>query len=308
MTNDPIRFQGIMATPVTPFGTDGKVDKAGIASVVSFLHLHGIKSIYCLGTYGGFALMQEDERKQAAEFWIEACKACGMRLILNISATSTREAVSLARHAERYGADAISSLVPFYYSGGGYRDENYYGYFQELLDAAGLPVYFYNNPRTTGYRIDIPFLGRLLDSGLHGMKEGTGDLAFWLKVWDLVSEKGKHFDLIPGQVNTMLIGRLYGARCVMSGPSVYWPEINLALLDAFDAGEFPQAVDLHRKIMRASRLQGKYATKYEGCYALLTARGVHAGQPRPPWRTMDEADLLKLKSEMATLGMPLARS
>lgn len=296
-----------MATPVTPFDADGRVYAEGIRDVVAFLHRHGIGSIYCLGTYGGFALMQEAERMQAAETWIDACKTHGMRLILNISATTNREAVALARHAARCGADAISSLVPFYYSAG-YRQDNYYGYFQELMAAVELPVYFYNNPRTTGYGIDLPLFDRLLDIGLQGMKEGAGDLGLWLALWERAREKGKRFDLIPGQVKTVLTGLLYGARCVMSGPSVYWPEMHRDLIEAFSAGNLPAAVAAHGRIMRMSRLQGSRSTKYEGCYALLALRGVRAGQPRPPWRPLDPSDMEALGHAAVDLGLPLASS
>ena len=109
-------FRGIMATPITSFDAQGNLYPKGIENLVMFMKKGGIDCLYCLGTYGGFALMSKKERMEAAEIFISICKQQDIKLIVNISSPFTREAVELAHHAAQHGADAISSLVPYYYS------------------------------------------------------------------------------------------------------------------------------------------------------------------------------------------------
>ena len=60
-------FRGIMATPITSFDAQGNLYPKGIENLVMFMKKGGIDCLYCLGTYGGFALMSKKERMEAAE-------------------------------------------------------------------------------------------------------------------------------------------------------------------------------------------------------------------------------------------------
>jgi len=296
-------FNGVMATPITPFDQNGKVYEEGITKLVEFIKKGGINCLYCLGTYGGFALMDKYERMRAAEVFTSECKKHDIKLILNISAPSTREAIEIARHAHKNRVDAISSLVPYYYSGAGYKEQNYIDYFKSLISSVDLPVYYYNNPRTTGYSITIGLFEKLLDVGLQGMKEGTGNISLWMSLMEKASNKKTVFDLIPGQVKTMVMGLIYGAKCVMSGPSVFFPEINQEFYQAFLNGNIQKVAELHKKILKVSKIQGSRGMKYEGCYGILKLRGVDVGKPRHPWRDLSEEDLKAIEKDLKEIGL-----
>jgi len=297
-----VKFNGIMPTPVTPFDKEGKVYEAGIERMVDFYHKSGITCLYCLGTYGGFAIMDKEERKRAAEFYITQCKKWGIKVIINISSSNEEEALELAIHSYNAGADAISTLVPYYYSYA-YKDRNIVEYFKKIISAVDIPVYYYNNPRPTSYAITFDVFKKLLNVGLTGMKEGTGDLSIWLPVLDEISKGKQEFDLIPGQAKSMLMGLVYGAKSVMSGSAVFFPEINIETYNAFRDGDIEKAALLHRKLMKIAKIQGGKSMKFEACYAVLKMRGVDIGQPRSPWMSLMEEDVRKVKRDFEELGM-----
>ena len=60
-------FSGLFATPVTAYDKNGNIDPEGIKRLVEFVSKNGIQNLFCLGSWGGFALMDDNERKKAAK-------------------------------------------------------------------------------------------------------------------------------------------------------------------------------------------------------------------------------------------------
>ncbi len=57
-------FSGLFATPVTAYDKNGNIDPKGIKRLVEFVSKNGIHNLFCLGSWGGFALMEDNERKK----------------------------------------------------------------------------------------------------------------------------------------------------------------------------------------------------------------------------------------------------
>ncbi len=292
-----------MPTPVTPFKKNGEIYEDGVKNLIKFYSEKKVSCLYVLGSYGGFALMNIEERKKIAELYIKYAHQNNIRVIVNISSPSTKEAVELAKHSEFHGADAVSSLVPYYYSGSGYKDKNILMHFKAVIESINLPLYFYNNPRTTGYTLNLNILRSMLDMGLKGMKQGDGNIKQLIDIQNLVSNGKYEFDLIPGQGQTMLTGLLYGANAVMSGTAVFFPEINNELYNAFQNGDLNYAVELHRKIIKISEIQSLFGPRYEACYGILRLRGCNIGEPRMPWNMLSKSQLTTIKEHYIRMNL-----
>lgn len=296
-------FKGLFATPITPFDKSGNIYEDGILNVVRFLDSHRIKNLFCLGSWGGFVLMNEEERKRTTQILVSECKIFKMNIIINVSATTPSEAIRLAKNAQYLGADAVASLVPFYYSSSGYTDENYLDYFERLVEAVDIPVHFYNNPRTTGYTLTSKFFRKLIDIGISGMKEGGGNQVAFIEMMDIIKQRNLDFDMIPGSVTMFLTGLLYGVKATMAGSSVVFPEIAVKAFSAFEQGETEQAVLLHAKLMRIRRIQNSKGMGAAACYGLLRIRGIDAGYPRSPWLDLSQKDLESFHSAFNQIGV-----
>ena len=62
-------------------------------------------------------------------------------VMVHVGATTTADAVTLVRHAEHVGADAVSSVAPIYYSHGA---EAIFQHCHRIGAATGLPLYVYH--------------------------------------------------------------------------------------------------------------------------------------------------------------------
>jgi len=303
--NDMPKFNGLFATPITPFDANEDIYEEGIRRVVNFVNSKGIKSLFCLGSWGGFALMTPNERMRVAEILIDECKKNRMDIIINIASPTVRDAVRFAKHAQDHGVDAVASLVPYYYASTGYKNDNVLSYFSELVKAVEIPVHFYNNPRTTGFILNMDLFSQLLDIGISGMKEGGGDQAAFIEMIDIIQKRDIVFDMIPGSVTMFLTGLLYGVKATMVGSAVVFPETAVQAYESFLNGNIKKAVKIHSKLMEIRRIQSSKGMGSASCYGLLKLRGVDAGKPRKPWIDLTNDDLDEMKVMFENAGISL---
>ncbi len=299
------KFKGIFATPVTAFDKYGEVDPSGIRRLIDFIAEKGIKNIFCLGSWGGFALLDKEERIIATQGYLDACKANSMKCIVNVSATTPRQAIFYAKYAEDNGADAIASLVPLYYSSSGYDQRNILKYFDELISSTNIPVHFYNNPRTTGYKLNMQMFESLLSSGLAGMKEGGGDPTAFVSMMNFINKKKIDFDMIPGSVTMLLMGKLYRVKATMIGSAVVFPELAISSWNDWENNNIDGLALKHALLMKIRQIQSLFGMGAAACYDLLNFRRVNIGNPRSPWIGLSSEDARFMQSELQQFGLPI---
>jgi 4-hydroxy-tetrahydrodipicolinate synthase len=91
----------------------------------------------------------------------------------NVGATNVRDAVTPARHAEGAGAAKVISMVPYHFH---HTRESIKLYFERLVQAVGIHVYAYNNPKFAAVAIDALLLQELADLGVAGVKDSSFDI------------------------------------------------------------------------------------------------------------------------------------
>jgi len=298
------QFKGLFATPVTAFDHNGDIDPSGVRRLIDFVAAKGIKNLFCLGSWGGFPLLNIQERFLATKAYLDAATANSLPAIINVSSTTPKEAAIFAKYAQDNGAIAVASLVPFYYSSSGYTQRNVLRYFESLVASVKIPVHFYNNPRTTGYKLDMNLFEKLLDVGITGMKEGGGDQTAFIAMMDLVKRRKIEFEMIPGSVTMFLISLLYGVEATMIGSAVVFPELAVAAWDAWKRGDIAEATSAHSKLMRVRRIQSTYGMGSAACYGLLRLRGVDIGRPRSPWIDLSHDELCSMQRQLQENGLP----
>ena len=99
-------FQGLSAFPITPADPEGRVLTDDLRAVLRRCAEAGVDSICVLGSTGGYAYLDPDQRRAAVEATMDEI---GGRLpvIVGVGALRTDAAQSLARHAKASGADAL---------------------------------------------------------------------------------------------------------------------------------------------------------------------------------------------------------
>ena len=275
------KFKGIITAIVTPFLENGSIFDGGIENQIKYLKKHDIDNVFACGSYGAFPVMNTWERKYVASKTAEFCRNYGMKCIIHIGSTSTKEAIELAKHAQGVGADAISSVVPFYYSGTFYDEDTYLMYFDKLIKSVDIDVHCYNNPGTTGVNISPKLLGKLIGIGLKGMKDGGSDMGKMLEMLSVIGPR--EFDYYPSSTSSLITGFLLGVNSCISGVSLACPSEIMLIYDDMMLGNVYDATETWKKVMKARSILGKYGSRAIAVYNVLEWRGVVVGTCRSPW-------------------------
>lgn len=142
---------------VTPFNDDETVNYDALQRLVEDLLQQGADGVYACGSSAECFSMTEAERMKVLEAVLEA--ADGAFVVAHIGAIATGNSLRLARHAEKAGAGAISSVPPFYFK---YSFDEIMQYYVDIADHSGLPMMAYNFPASTNTNFNVAQLVEIL--------------------------------------------------------------------------------------------------------------------------------------------------
>lgn len=295
MKSESKNVKGIIPPIITCFDETGNFNEDAQRRVVSFLndHVHGY---YVCGTYGSGPLLDLDERKKVLEVILDEREE-SKTVIAHIGTPSPAASVKLGKHAEKVGADAVASVPPFYYT---HREEEVKKHFEVLKKELNLPVYFYNNPNTTGFSLDEKFFGELLDEELiDGIKDSSFDIMLFYdlvrKTRNIRESRKKDFTFIVGTEALMVPAMLAGAKGSVAGLANCIPEECVKCFEAIEKGKINEASSLQEKILNERDITHLGPT-IPTVHAILKIRGLDAGSPRLPFTEIDE-DTRKIVKE-----------
>ncbi|MCH4887515.1 dihydrodipicolinate synthase family protein [Acidaminobacter sp. JC074] len=135
-------IKGVIPALMTAFDEHEEVYEKGIRELVDHLMNEGVEGFYLTGSTGEGFLMNEAERKQVVEIVIDEVKG-RVPVIVHVGAISTKISIELAEHAEKMGADAISSVPPFYWR---FSPDHIYNYYKDISESVDIPMIVYNVP------------------------------------------------------------------------------------------------------------------------------------------------------------------
>ena len=96
-------------------------------------------------------------------------------VIAGAGSNNTAEAIELARHAEKAGADAVLVVTPYYNKPS---QEGLYQHFKAIDDAIGIPIIIYNIPPRSVIDMSVETMARLFElKNIVGVKDATGNVA-----------------------------------------------------------------------------------------------------------------------------------
>lgn len=302
MTYQPIT-RGVICPTVTPLKPKGDINPEMIGPLVDFLIGKGVAGIYPLGSTGEGPLFTTEERKAVAAATVEAVDG-RVPVIVHTGAMTTAETIALTRHAQIIGADAASVITPWYFLHG---EEALEAHYRAVFEAvSGFPVWLYNLPRFANNNLSAALVTRLAREyeNCVGLKDSSGDLLTMCAVNHL---QGGRFNTAIGPDNLILAGLALGLDCSVSGNSNHFPEIVVAIHEAFRAGDLAAAQTLQKQLKAASDVIGSagWLTAVKG---VLAARGLPVGGVRPPMlRASDEA-IRACIAQLRALKVDLSRA
>jgi len=165
-------FKGSNVALITPF-KDNKLD---IEAYIKLIHFHlknGTNGLVPAGTTGESPTLSHEEHQQVIELCIKESKGA-IPVIAGTGSNSTKEAISLTKHAEKVNANAALVVTPYYNKP---TQEGLYQHYKAINDSCGIPIIIYNIPSRSVIDMSVDIMARLFElKNIIGVKDATGVL------------------------------------------------------------------------------------------------------------------------------------
>jgi 4-hydroxy-tetrahydrodipicolinate synthase len=190
-------FRGSFTALVTPF-KNGSLDEAAFRALVDWQITEGTHGLVPVGTTGESPTLSHDEHKRVVEWCIAEAKG-RVPVIAGAGSNSTKEAIELAEHAEKAGADAVLVVTPYYNKP---TQEGLYQHFKAINDAIGIPIIIYNIPPRSVIDMSVDTMKRLFElKNIAGVKDATASM---VRVSQQRAAMGEDFNQLSGEDATCL--------------------------------------------------------------------------------------------------------
>lgn len=289
------KVRGLFTALITPFSEQGALSTDRLADLVEFQLSKGTEGIFLCGSTGLGPLLSVEERKLVAETVVEGAGG-RVPVVVQVGCPDTQSSVELAKHAERTGADAVASFTPYYYKHG---ESAISRHFETVHNAVSIPLLAYNIPQFTGNNLSAKLVADLARGGvITGIKDSSRDL---LHVLDLLEAVPEGFAVMNGTEEYGLYAIMSGADGLVSGGASALPEVFKPMVSAQRDGDFRRASGAQRLISRVKGLVRQ--SPVPAYYAVLRARGIDCGAPRPPFLPMGREDAARVVTALKDLGV-----
>ena len=110
-------IEGLIAAPLTPMNIDGSLRLDVIEKQAEFLARNGVKGAFVCGSTGESMSLTVQERLLVAERWVKAAEG-DFKVIVHVGHTSLGDIKTMASHALKAGAYAVSAMAPCFFRPG----------------------------------------------------------------------------------------------------------------------------------------------------------------------------------------------
>lgn len=272
-------FKGVLTALLTPFDKENKINEKALETLVKHNIGMGVKGFYVCGSTGEAFLLSTDERKQVMEI-VKDC-APSSTLIAHIGSVNEAEAAELAKHAQKLGYNAISSVAPFYYK---FSFEEIKGYYNRLADSVDIPMLVYHFPAFSGVNMGMGEISQFLENDkFMGIKFTSNDF-FTLE------QIKSHFPnkiVYNGFDEMFLSGLSMGADGGIGSTYNFMADKFVTIQKLFSENMIPEAQEVQKEANRIITLLCKFGVM-QAEKEVLNQLGIDFGVCRKPFGTLTD--------------------
>lgn len=236
------KFGGSLTAMVTPF-KNGALDEEGLRALVNWQIEEGSHGLVPVGTTGESPTLSHDEHHKVVQWCVEEAKG-RVPVIAGAGSNSTREAVDLAKHAEKAGADAVLVVTPYYNKP---TQEGMYHHFKAVNDAVGIPIFIYNIPPRSVVDLSVETMTRLFElKNIAGVKDATANLG---RVSQQRHAMGPDFIQLSGEDMTALAYMAAGGHGCISVVANVAPKLCADLMSAVLKGDYAAGLKFQDRLV-----------------------------------------------------------
>lgn len=287
------RFGGVLPAVVTPVGEAGQFERTPFERLLGRLYAAGVDGIYVCGSTGEGMQLSVEQRRAVAEAAVELSPS-GAQVIVHVGASAAEDALTLARHAVRAGASAVSSLPP----PGKFGFRELREYYARLAGETGLPLFLYYYPEVGG---SVLTLDELLELCALPRVAGIKITDFDLYRLRMLKEAGAV--VFSGRDEVMVAGLLMGADGAIGTFYNLLPGEAVRIHRLARAGRWEEARDTQDRINSLVRVVAPFPL-FPAVKQLLEWSGIDCGGCLPPRLRLEPAEREELRRRARDAGFP----
>jgi 4-hydroxy-tetrahydrodipicolinate synthase len=296
-----MKFKGSLTALITPMKPGGAIDEEAFRRLVEWQIGEGTHGLVPVGTTGESPTLSHDEHKRVVELTIEVARG-RLPVIAGAGSNATAEAIDLARHAAKAGADAILVVTPYYNKP---TQEGLYQHFKAINDAVDIPIIVYNIPGRSVIDMTVATLVRCAElKNVVGVKDATANLA---RCSQERLALGPDFCLLSGEDATALGFMAHGGHGCISVASNIAPRLCADFQNACLEGDFRTALALQDRLMPLH--DALFVETSPGPVKYAASRlGLCSAETRLPLVPVSEATRKAVDSALVKVGLIQARA
>lgn len=290
-------FEGAGVAIVTPMKADGAVDFEELERLIDFQIENQTDSIIICGTTGEASVLTDDEQMECFRVAVSRVKG-RIPVIAGSGSNCTESAIGYSKEAQKYGADGILSVTPYYNKA---TQNGLKEHYKAIAKAIDIPIVMYNVPSRTGCNI-LPQtavdLAKEVDN-IVAIKEASGNISQVAKLAQLAEGC---IDIYSGNDDQIVPMMSLGAKGVISVLSNIAPKETHDIVRLYLDGKVKESCELQ---LKALPLIDKLFCEVNPIPVkkALNLMGFEAGSLRLPLTEMEEGHVPGLKEEMVKFGL-----
>lgn len=288
-----VQFKGVFPALVTPFDENGKINDKAMERLVRYNLEKGVSGFYVGGSTAESFMLSIDERMHALEVVMSAIGG-KVDVIANIGVFSTDQGIKLAKHADRLGVSAISSVPPFYFK---FNIQEYYQYYSDILNEVSAPMLIYNVPAMSGVNFTEQDFNRFFSHDrIIGVKYTSYDLFLMQRLIQQHQEK----TVFIGHDEIYLSALAAGAKALIGSTVGLMAEKFIKIESLYNACKIEEALEVQSDVNKIVSVLVKIGV-FKGVKAALELQGIPCGQCRKPFQPLNNEDMSLLKDILKIL-------
>ena len=257
----------------------------------------GTDAIIICGTTGEASTLTHEEHLAVIKYAVEKVNH-RVPVIAGTGSNATDTAIYLSTEAEKYGADALLLVTPYYNKA---TQKGLKLHFSKIAESVKLPIILYNVPSRTGCNLQpetIVWLAEHVEN-IVGVKEASGNISQVAKLMSLA--KGK-VELYSGNDDQIVPVMALGGSGVISVLSNVAPELSHDIATTYLEGDVKKSCELQ---LQAIELIDALFCEVNPIpvKTALNLMGKEVGPLRAPLCTMEAANEEKLRKALVNSGI-----
>ena len=290
-------FKGAGVAIVTPMYEDGSVNYDKLGELIEFQIANSTDAIIICGTTGESSTMSHGEHLKTIKYAIDKV-AKRIPVIAGTGSNCTETAIYLSTEAEKYGADALLVVTPYYNKA---TQKGLIAHYTAIAESVNLPIIMYNVPSRTGCNIQPETAAYLAKNvkNIAGIKEASGNISQIAKLMQLAEGQ---IELYSGNDDQVVPIMALGGLGVISVLSNVAPQQTHDMVAKFLEGDVAGSREIQLKALPLIDALFCEVNPIP-VKAAMNMMGWEAGPLRMPLTEMEPQNQERLRKAMIDFGI-----